>query len=182
MKRLLTCCVTLAAALAFAMPVAAQSESPLDLSVAAAAGSRHRVKKVELDLGWTRGEPLWQGQDWRLRLRHEFALGAWHVPDARNITEVGYSPVFRLERPEAGSVFFFEGSIGIRFLSHVQLAPLVTLSTHYQFADMLGAGLQWGQGAGAQTVGLRVQHQSNADIKKPNPGINFLMLYYRHAF
>jgi hypothetical protein len=41
--------------------------------------------------------------------------------------------------------------------------------------------MQWGLGSGAQTVGLRFQHQSNADIKTPNPGINFTMLYYRYA-
>ena len=170
------------AALAFSMPAAAQSASPIDLSVAAAAGSRVRVKKVEVDLGWMREQPLWQGQDWRLRLRHEVALAEWRVPDARNITEFGYSPVFRLERPGASATFFAEGSIGARLLSHTRLAPHVPLSTAFQFADMLGVGMQWGQGVGAQTVGLRLQHQSNADIKKPNPGINFLMLYYRYAF
>jgi hypothetical protein len=47
---------------------------------------------------------------------------------------------------------------------------------------MIGVGAQFGNGPGAQTVGLRFQHQSNADIKRPNPGINFVMLYYRYAF
>jgi hypothetical protein len=174
-----------AASLAFGACAAAQSPAPFDLSAAAAAGSRGQVRKVELDLGWTQEQALWQGRIWRLRLRHEIALGEWRVPDARNITEVGYSPVLRLEKPEEGpdgSVFFVEGSIGARLLSHTRLAPKIPLSTAFQFADMIGLGLQWGRGADAQTVGLRLQHQSNADIKKPNPGINFLMLYYRRAF
>ncbi|MDR0274189.1 MAG: acyloxyacyl hydrolase [Burkholderiaceae bacterium] len=173
----------LAAGLTFGAPAAAQSWAPGDLSLAAANGSRKQVRKVELNLGWTREQPLWQGQDWRLRLRHEVVLGQWHVPQARNIAELGYSPVLRLERLGAsGSLFFFEGSIGARLLSHTWIAPNKTLSTAFQFADMLGVGMQWGQGAGEQTVGLRYQHQSNADIKKPNPGINFMMLYYRYAF
>lgn len=170
------------ASLAFGAPAAAQSSAPLDLSVAAAAGSRGQVRKVELNLGWTREQPLWQGQLWRLRLRHEVALGQWRVPHARNITELGYSPVLRLEKPTGQDTFFVEGSIGARLLSHTHLSPEIPLSTAFQFADMVGLGMQWGQGAEAQTVGLRLQHQSNADIKKPNPGINFLMLYYRRAF
>jgi hypothetical protein len=171
----------LLAALAFSEPATAQFRPPDDLTLAAAAGLTHSVRKIELNAGWTQQQPLWQGQDWRLRLRHEAVLGQWRVPDARNITELGYSPVLRLERPGASGIFFVEASVGIRLLSHVRLAPETTLSTAYQFADMAGVGMQWGQGAGAQTVGLRFQHQSNADIKKPNPGINFLMLYYRYA-
>ena len=168
------------AGLTFVAPAFAQSWTPDDLSLATAAGSRKSVKKVELNLGWTHEPPLWQGQDWRLRLRHEAVLGEWRVPRARNITELGYSPVLRLE--SMGSPFFVEGSIGVRLLSHTRLSPTKTLTTAFQFADMLGVGWQWGQGRGAQTVGLRFQHQSNADLKKPNPGINFLMVYYRWVF
>lgn len=167
--------------MAFPMPAAAQFPIPDDVTLAAATGSRHNVRKVELDAGWVQQQPLWQGQNWRLRLRHEVVLGEWRVPEARNITELGYSPVFRLERPNAHGTFFTEGSIGARLLSHTHLSQTNTLSTAYQFADMAGIGMQWGEGSGAQTVGLRFQHQSNADIKKPNPGINFWMLYYRYA-
>ena len=173
---------TLLAGLAFPVPAAAQWRMPDDLTVAAANGSRHKVQKLELNAGWMQQEPLWQGQNWRLRLRHEAVLGQWRVPEARNITELGYSPVLRLESPGMAGTFFVEASIGVRLLSHTWLSQRNTLSTAFQFADMAGVGVQWGQGPGAQTVGLRFQHQSNADIKKPNPGINFIMLYYRYTF
>jgi len=172
----------LSATLAFPTPAAAQFPLPDDLSVAIANGSRHRIRKAELDLGWTQEQPLWQGEYWRLRLRHEVAIGEWRVPDARNITEIGYSPVLRLERPNAYGTFFVEASIGARLLSHTWLSSTTTMSTAFQFADMAGIGMQWGKGSGAQTMGLRFQHQSNADIKKPNPGIDFVMLYYRYSF
>jgi hypothetical protein len=169
------------AAIALPAPAAAQLPPPDDLTAAAAEGSRYQVRKIELVVGWMQEKPLWQGRNWRLRLRHEVVLGQWRVPQARNITELGYSPVFRLERPGTNGAFFVEGSVGARLLSHTRLTPRVTLSTAYQFADMAGIGAQWGLGAGAQTVGLRFQHQSNADIKTPNPGINFTVLYYRYA-
>jgi hypothetical protein len=168
--------------LPFSAPAAAaQFPLPDDLTVAVASGSRHEVRKAELNLGWM-PPPLWQGENWRLRLRHEIVLGEWRVPDANAITELGYSPVLRLEHPGADGVFFVEGSIGARLLSHTWISPTTTLSTAFQFADMVGIGMQWGREPGAQTVGLRFQHQSNADIKKPNPGINFVMLYYRFGF
>jgi len=170
----------LLAVIALPAPAAAQFPLPDDLTLAAAVSSRQKVRKIELNLGWTQEQPLWQGQDWRLRLRHELVLGQWRVPHARNITELGYSPVLQLERPGAGGTFFVEGSIGARLLSHTWLAQHSPLASAYQFADMTGAGMQWGQGAGAQTMGLRLQHQSNAGLKKPNAGINFLILYYRH--
>ncbi|MDR0479282.1 MAG: acyloxyacyl hydrolase [Burkholderiaceae bacterium] len=179
--RLIAALATTLAALAFAAPAAAQFPAPQDFTLAIANGSRAGVQKIELDAGWTQTQPLWQGQVWRVRLRHEIALGAWYVPQERTITEFGYSPVLRLEKPGASErTFFVEGSIGVRLLSHTRLAPRTPLSTGFQFADMLGTGVQFGQGSGAQTVGLRFQHQSNADIKHPNPGINFVMMYYRY--
>jgi hypothetical protein len=179
----------LLAALALTSPATAQFVFPSDLTWAVSAG-RHLVNKVELNIGWTQQRPLWQGEDWHLRLRHEFVLGRWHVPAAQDITEVGYSPVFRLENVSAEDTsvphafFFIEGSVGARLLSHTRLTPNLTLSTAFQFADMAGAGVQWEDpdSGAVQTLGLRLQHQSNADIKKPNPGINFVTVYYRFAF
>lgn len=170
------------AALAFSAPAAADFPVPQDLTLAVSHGERAGIKKIELDAGWMQAQPLWQGQQWRLRLRHEVVLGQWHVPQARNITEFGYSPVLRLERPVGNSTLFAEASIGVRLLSHFRLSPDITMSTAFQFADMIGAGVQFGNGPGAQTIGLRFQHQSNANIKRPNPGINFVMAYYRYAF
>lgn len=155
----------------------------LDATLAVGAADEADVKKLSLILGTTRAEPLWQGETWRLKLRHEVELAAWRVPEARNLIELGYSPVLRLERPLSGgnATFFFEGSIGVRLLSHTRVSPQHPLSTAFQFADMLGLGLHWGREA-RSTLGLRYQHMSNLGIKRPNPGMNFVQLYYTHRF
>lgn len=160
---------------------AAQAAQELDLALTAGTG-KHQVHKLGLVLGWTRPAPLWQGTHWRLMLRHEAELAHWRVPDAPDVLEVGYSPVLRLERPLAGAhtVFFVEGSIGARLLSHTHVAEH-RLSTAFQFSDQLGLGWQWGA-QGRHTLGLRLQHISNADIKQPNPGMNFWQLVYRQKF
>lgn len=154
-----------------------------DLAIAAGAGSDEHVNKAGLIVGWSPEAPLWQGERWRLRLRHEGELAAWHVPRRRDLLEVGYSPVFRLERPltGAGSTVFLEGAIGVRLISHTRLSDERNMSTAFQFSDMLGAGWQFGP-QGRSTLGLRVQHLSNAGIKRPNPGINFVQVYWRWKF
>lgn len=172
--------LALAAALGLTAP-AAQAAQGLDLALTAGNGKYH-VHKYGLVLGWTRPDPLWQGTQWRLMLRHEGELAQWRVPDAPNVLELGYSPVLRFERPLAGSsaVFFLEGSIGVRLLSRTRVAGH-ELSTAFQFSDQLGLGWQWGE-QGRHTLGLRLQHLSNASIKEPNPGMNFWQLVYRYRF
>nr|WP_308645911.1 acyloxyacyl hydrolase [Ottowia beijingensis] len=44
-----------------------------------------------------------------------------------------------------------------------------------------GAGRAVGRDA-RSTLGVRYQHISNAGIKKPNPGMDFVLLYYTHRF
>ena len=174
----------LALTLAGARPAAAQTYQPGDWTLSGGAASKASVKKYGVIAGWTRIPPLWQGDSWRLRLRHEVELAGWDVPKASDLIEFGYSPVLRLERPlsgDSGSVFFFEGSIGVRLLSHTRVSATRTLSTAFQFSDVLGVGMQWGRD-GRSTLGLRYQHLSNAGIKKPNPGMDFVQLYYTHRF
>ena len=91
--------------------------------------------------------------------------------------------MFRIERPFSGgtSAFFVEASIGVRLLSRTRVSPERTLSTAFQFSDQLGVGVQWGRDA-RSTLGVRYQHISNAGIKKPNPGMDFVLLYYTHRF
>ncbi|WP_374493885.1 acyloxyacyl hydrolase [Brachymonas sp.] len=154
----------------------------LEWGVAAGTASNHGVKKVSVIAGWDRQAPLWQGDKWHLDLHHEVELGYWHVPEASDIVEFGYSPFLRMARPtQGGGSFFVEASVGVRGLSHVRIAPTKTMSTAFQFSDQLGMGYQWGSQQ-QNTVGVRVQHESNASIKTPNPGINFGLLYYQRKF
>ena len=142
------------------------------------------VSKAGIVLGWDHpGEPLWQGKKWHLGLRHEASVSQWLVKQHKDVVEVGYSPVLRLYRnapPEQGR-FFAEASIGLRLLSRTQVTADKNVSSAFQFSDMLGMGYQWGRDA-QHTVGLRYQHISNAGIKKPNPGMDFGVLYYQHRF
>ena len=171
-----------ASALLATLPLQPAYADGLDWSLTAAGAAEADVRKFGVVVGTTRADPLWQGEAWRLMLRHEVELAAWRVPKARNLVEAGYSPVLRLERPLAdGGALFFEGSIGVRLLSHTRVAPDRSLSTAFQFADMIGMGVQWGR-QGRSSLGVRFQHMSNLGIKRPNPGMDFLQVRYTHRF
>ena len=168
------------AAATLTAPLAAHA---LDLSVAYGHGSRFGSSKYGVTAGWQHPNALWQGSAWQLQLRHEVELANWRLKTTSDLIELGYSPVFRLQRT-TGSVpsgFYLEGAIGVRLLSKTRIHADHSMSTAFQFSDMIGAGYQWGE-AGQHTVGLRVQHISNAGIKKPNPGINFTSAFYRYNF
>ena len=55
------------------------------------------------------------------------------------------------------------------------------MSTRYNFASHMGVGL-WLDNARRHALLLRVEHVSNARIKRPNPGENFLQVRYERAF
>ena len=176
------------AALALALGILTALATPLaqaaDWQVSVGGGDRSSINKVGFGVVWDPHAPLWQGQVWQLRLLHEAQLAYWDVPRASDTFEIGYSPMFRLQRGTLSTgnwVPFIEASIGVRLISNTRLSESRTMSTAFQFSDTLGVGVQFGNKA-RSTVGLRYQHLSNAGIKHPNPGINFTQIYYQQSF
>ncbi|GGY17589.1 acyloxyacyl hydrolase [Paludibacterium paludis] len=110
-------------------------------------------------------------------------LARWRPNDTTKsgITEIGVTPVLRLTRRYGDIRPYAEAGVGVRLLSHVRLSDTHTLSSAFQFADMIGAGLQAGNRQ-QYRIGIRFQHLSNAGIKRPNPGINFWQLYGQYVF
>lgn len=154
-----------------------------DFGVKLGTAKKSDVKKYGVVAGYNVQAPLWQGEQWSFRLRHEIELAGWDVPYASRIVEGGYTPMWRLQRPVGGggAVVFVEAGIGARLLSHVHTEPGRSLSTAFQFSDEIGAGVQFGR-EGRAMLGIRYQHISNADIKMPNPGMDFYAAYFNYKF
>ena len=100
----------------------------------------------------------------------EASLGYWST-DEGPIWDVAMTPVFRYARSRTSGPYL-EAAIGLHFLSDTHIQPNVTLSTHFQFGDHIGVGLRRGR----YDFGLRLQHLSNAGLRNPNPGVNFVSL------
>ncbi|EJO58745.1 lipid A 3-O-deacylase domain protein [Burkholderia multivorans ATCC BAA-247] len=74
-----------------------------------------------------------------------------------------------------------EAGAGVRLLTHPTISDNFSMSTAFQFADVVGVGAQFGERQQYQ-VGYRFQHVSNAGIKEPNPGVNFHQFYVQYNF
>ncbi|WP_233874012.1 acyloxyacyl hydrolase [Paraburkholderia adhaesiva] len=145
----------------------------------------HDVKKLDLGVVWDPGWQWWHIGGFHFTVVGEGHVAYWHLTERAatqpQIWEFGFTPMFRIIKDTGWIRPYFEAGVGVRLLSHVELTPDRRLSSAFQFADAVGVGAQFGEHQNYQ-AGLRFQHLSNADIKTPNPGINFTQLYLQYNF
>ncbi|MCC6072994.1 acyloxyacyl hydrolase [Massilia sp. MAHUQ-52] len=116
---------------------------------------------------------------WDLSLAQWRATAHRNIPGERqDITNVGLTPVFRFQSDDKLG-WYAEGGIGLNLLSERYDNDGSELSTHFQFGDHLGTGYVFANG---WDVGMKLQHFSNGGFKKPNGGVNFLLLKAARAF
>jgi lipid A 3-O-deacylase len=99
----------------------------------------------------------------------------------QSFTQFGLVPLVRLRRDEGRSDWFGELGIGVSVTDRVYNTPGKRFSTRFNFVDTLGIGRSFGAQR-QQELGVRLVHMSNAGIKHPNPGENFLQLRYAVMF
>jgi lipid A 3-O-deacylase len=102
------------------------------------------------------------------------AVGGGHV----NLNQVVVLPSLRMRLARGASPVFIEIGIGASWLDRDFESAQKRFSTRWNFFDMLGIGYSLDGVDGKHEVGLRWTHTSNAGIRKPNPGQDFLQLHY----
>ncbi|RKP49226.1 acyloxyacyl hydrolase [Trinickia fusca] len=145
---------------------------------------RHHVRAVDLGLVWDPGCNFWGIGGWHFSLLGEAHVAYWHTnEDAvhNDVYAFGAQPMLRFIKDEGAIRPYVEAGAGVRVLSHPTITDHYTLSTAFQFTELVGVGAQFGSHQQYQ-AGFRFQHVSNAGIKEPNPGINFSQLYLQYNF
>jgi hypothetical protein len=102
-------------------------------------------------------------------------LGAslWRVPDIRGSTrrfDLNASAIWRSERRWG----YLEAGFGGYLLSKTINSPEHRLPSAFEFGSHLGAGVRLGSGS----LGIALQHLSNAGLKQPNGGIDLVLIQY----
>jgi len=93
--------------------------------------------------------------------------------DARQgILVIGATPVFRYAADD-GLGLYAEGGVGAHYFSERYDNNRRTFTSHFQFGDHIGVGYVRSDG---WDIALKFQHFSNGGYKRPNPGVNFMVL------
>ncbi len=144
----------------------------------------HHVRKLDLGFVWDPNLTWWEIGGWHFALVGEGHVSWWHSDEGdvhKNTGEIGLTPVVRFIKSSGLIRPYVEAGVGVRLLTSPTISRSYTLSTTFQFANMVGVGAQFG-GHQQYQAGFRFQHLSNASIKEPNPGINFTQLYLQYNF
>ena len=154
--------------------------------VALEAGYGQHVDLVRASFTRDWNQPLATGEAWLLGAYWDLTVGHWHPHYAgggnHDVNDIGLTPVLRItERQRSAIAPYAEAGIGAHLISEHHLYDGRDMSTNFQFGDHIGAGVSFGDQY-AWDLGVRVQHLSNAGIKNPNPGINFLQVRAAYHF
>ncbi len=140
-----------------------------------------RALSVGAVWAWSWQRPVLRG---RLEGITEAYVSRWSVKDnvdRTGFTHFGVVPLLRYRFDEGQSPWFVEGGIGLTYMDRIYRTSDKQFSTHFNFADVLGAGRNFGEG-GRQEIGVRLTHFSNGGTRHPNPGMNLLRLRYGLMF
>lgn len=143
----------------------------------AAFGSAGEVKSAQVEAGWTwprSSLPAWLAWT-RGEPRLDLAAIAWRS-DAADAARVdlyglGVRPALRWPLGERRSMFL-EFGVGPRIWSGTRVGSSNRFGTAFEF----GTALTLGWNVGHFELFTRIEHTSNAGLRAPNPGIDFLQL------
>lgn len=98
--------------------------------------------------------------------------------NSKDIYDIGFTPVIRFEAIDQRGLYA-EAGIGLHVMSRLYKNEDRVFSTAFQFGDHIGVGYVFNNGL---DLGIRLQHFSNASIKRPNPGENFAVVRAAYNF
>lgn len=167
---------------ALAGPVAAQEARTL--YVQGGAGERNAyAASVGMTVPWLHWS--WNLGSGVVRGQWDISLSNWSSRPPgearRNTFLLGAGPSLRWRGDGGRSLWFTEVGTGVSLSNRHYRNGSDAFSTRYNFASHIGVGRNFGA-KGAHELSLRLQHSSNGGIKEPNPGENFLLVRYAHAF
>jgi len=142
-------------------------------------GKAEQVDAITAGLAWD-WQREWTFGEGRLTGRWEVSVSMWSYAAAtgRGNAQLGliaFTPVLRYVPGGAGAAWFIEGGIGATWMSPQYASDRKTFSTSFNFGDQIAIGWAFGPER-LHEISLRYEHYSNADLRRPNPGENFVQL------
>lgn len=171
------------AVLTMLLPRLAAAATVDGISLEAGGGAKVQMLRVAVQKYWTR--KYFQSNGTHIGAYWDFSLAQWRgnaYKDVdgqhQNITNIGVTPVLRFQSDSLKG-WYVEGGIGFNLLSERYDNDSNFLSTNYQFGDHVGVGYVFDN---KWELGMKLQHFSNGGFKKPNSGVNFLLVKLARPF
>lgn len=132
----------------------------------------------------------WQREAWnmgsgQIRGHWDAWLGGWSNRDLNQhrftTPALGIGPSLRWRGDAGRSPWFAEVGTAIMVTGKTLYNSGTRMGTRWNFASHIGIGTNFGAQQNQQLT-LRLQHASNAGIKRPNPGLDFVQLRYARTF
>jgi len=111
---------------------------------------------------------------WWMPTHAQLGASAWRVPDLAGTTrrlDLNATAIWRTERRWG----YLEAGIGPYLLSKTINNQDTRMPSSLEFGSHIGFGIALTKN---QTLGIGLQHLSNAGIKQPNGGINLVLIQY----
>ncbi|MEW6677351.1 MAG: acyloxyacyl hydrolase [Pseudomonadota bacterium] len=161
-----------------ASPVAAVDAYTIELG-----SGDNSTDLVRVHAKWNWDKKWFEAGNWHLTGYWEATLGRWSGggSGAKDLWDVGITPVFRLQPNGSKTGLYLEGGIGAHLLSGTRINDSRAFGSSFQFGDHVGLGATFGD-RGQYDLGYRFQHLSNASIKQPNDGINFHQVRFTYSY
>jgi hypothetical protein len=160
----------LIAALALALP---SLSSAADAQWVAAFGRAAASQETDI-VRLAYRHPLPEREAWWMPTHAQFGASVWRVPDIRGSTrrfDLNATAIWRNQRPWG----YLEAGFGGYLLTKTINNQDTRMPSAFEFGSHLGFGLALTK---TQSVGIALQHLSNAGIKQPNGGIDLLLVQY----
>ena len=109
---------------------------------------------------------------WWMPSHLQLGASVWRVPDIRGTTrrfDLNATPVWRHNFGPA----YVEAGLGVYFLTKTINNVDTRVPSSLEFGSHLGTGVNLGKDF---SIGVGIQHLSNAGIKQPNGGINLWLI------
>ena len=145
---------------------------------------------VQAGIGDQQTQSYVAGVTWQVPWKHQFSyvalsgrleadFGRWstrvnHSTSDSWCTELGVVPVLRVQRRPL-SPWFMEIGVGPNYIAPIFHTGEKRFGTKFNFGDHVGIGRRFDTTHPIE-LALRTEHFSNAGIRHPNPGENFLQV------
>lgn len=118
--------------------------------------------------------PLKDNGAWWMPSHLQLGASLWRVPDIRGTTrrfDLNATSIWRSEKPWG----YLEAGFGGYLLSKTINNHENRVPSAFEFGSHVGAGIRLAQ---KHSIGVAIQHLSNAGIKQPNGGIDLVLVQY----